>query len=104
LLEPAGSVSFPWLALITPGAMFLLIALFWRINISHYTVYAPLYIAGKGLSIITTLFWIFFAKSYMIRELILDNTASFIVPGVVLFMLLGDVLSAWLVSKIVKSS
>jgi hypothetical protein len=103
LLEPAGRVSFPWLALITPGAMFLLIALFWRINISHYGIYAPLYMAGKGLSIITTLFWLFFAKSYMIRELFFDNTASVIIPGIVLFMLLGDILSTWLVSKIVKS-
>jgi hypothetical protein len=99
LLQPEGAVPFPWLALITPGAMFLLMALFWRLNRTRYRVYAPLYLAGKGLSIITVMFWIFFVKGYMIKELLFSGVALVIVPGVVFFLMLGDMLSVWLVGK-----
>jgi len=64
LLQPEGAAPFPWLALIAPGAMFLLMALFWRLNIARYRVYGPLYLAGKGLSVVTAIFWLFFLESY----------------------------------------
>jgi len=99
LLQPEGAITFPWLALITPGAMFLLMALFWRLNMFRYRVYGPLYLAGKGLSVITVMFWLFFAESYIIKELFLYGAALFIVPGIVFFLILGDILSVWLVSK-----
>jgi len=104
LLQPEGAIVFPWLALITPGAMFLLIALFWRLNMARYRVYGPLYLAGKGLSVITVMFWIFFIKSYMIEELLFYGAALFIAPGIVFFLILGDILSVWLVSKMVRST
>jgi len=104
LLQPAGIASFPWLALITPGAMFLLMALFWRLNMDRYRSYGPLFIAGKGLGIITTIFWIFFVKSSMIREMFLSDTALFLIPGIVFFLVIGDVLSVWLVITIIKST
>jgi len=104
LLQPEGASAFPWLALITPGAMFLLIMLFWRINITYYRAYGPLYLAGKGLSIITTMFWLFFTKSSMIRELFYHDAALLIVPGIVFFLMLGDMLSIWLVNGIIKST
>jgi hypothetical protein len=103
LAQPEGETPFPWLALITPGAMFLLIALFWRLNVARYRVYGPLYLAGKGLSVITAMLWIFFLKSYMIKELLFFDAALFIVPGIAFFLILGDVLSVWLVSKMVRS-
>ena len=103
LLQPEGAITFPWLAVITPGAMFLLIALFWRLNMSRYHVYGPLYLAGKGLSVITVLFWLFFIKSYMIRELLFYGAVLFIVPGIAFFLILGDILSVWLVSKMMRS-
>jgi hypothetical protein len=102
-LEPAGNASFPWLAVIAPGTMFLLITLFLRLNMARYRAYAPLYMAGKGLSVITTIFWLFFAKSYIIRDLFLGSAALYTVPGIILFLLLGDIVSLWLVSRIVKS-
>ena len=103
LLQPAGTVSFPWLALITPGAMFLLMALFWRLNMDRYRSYGPLFMAGKGLSIITTMFWIFFIKSSMIRELLLSDEALLLIPGIIFFLVIGDILSVWLVITIIKS-
>jgi hypothetical protein len=102
-LEPIGNVNFPWLAMITPGAMFLLIALFLRLNLDRYLVYAPLYLAGKGLSVITTIFWLFFAKSYIISDLLFNKAALYIMVGIVLFLLLGDIISTWKVNKIMKN-
>jgi len=104
LLQPEGMAVFPWLALITPGAMFLLMAVFWRLNMVRYSSYCPLYLAGKGLSIITTMFWILWGKSSMIRELFLHVMALFIVPGIVFFLVLGDILSAWLVITMMEST
>jgi len=104
LSQPVGTMSFPWLALITPGAMFLLMALFWRLNMDRYRSFGPLYMAGKGLSIITTTFWLFFTKSSMIRELLINDAAIFLIPGIVFFLVIGDVLSVWLVITIIKST
>ena len=104
LLQPEGTASFPWLALITPGALFLLMALFWRLNMARYRSYGPLFMAGKGLSIITAIFWIFFIKSSIIRELFLSDTALFLIPGIVFFLVIGDILSVWLVITIIKST
>ena len=99
LLQPEGTVAFPWLALITPGAMFLLMTLFWLLNISRYRVFCSLYIAGKGIGIITALFWLFFTKSYMISELYFYGIEELVASGVTAFLLLGDVLSVWLVNR-----
>ncbi|MDR0455788.1 MAG: hypothetical protein LBH20_03785 [Treponema sp.] len=104
LLQPEGAITFPWLALIAPGAMFLLMVLFWRLNMSRYRVYGPLYLAGKGLSVITTMFWLFFVRSYMIRELLFYGAALIIAPGIVFFLILGDMLSVWLVGRMMRST
>jgi len=103
LLQPEGAASFPWLALVTPGALFALMALFWRLNMARYRSYGPLFLAGKVLGIITTMFWIFFVKSSMIRELMMSDVALFLVPGIVFFLVIGDVLSVWLVVAMIKS-
>jgi hypothetical protein len=103
LLRPEGGAAFPWLALITPGAMFLLITLFGRLNMPLYRSYGPLYLAGKALSIVSTMFWLFFLKSFMIRELFSHGMALLIVPGIAFFLVLGDILSVWLVNTIVRS-
>ena len=86
LLQPEGVAGFPWLAVITPGSMFLLMALFWWINMTRYRVYSPLYLAGKGLSIVTAMFWLFFTKNYMMGEPLLHGATIFIVPGIVFFI------------------
>lgn len=96
-LQPEGEIPFPWLALITPGAMFFLISLFWQINIARYHLFSPLYLAGKGFAIVTTALWLFFAKNDMIREMFINQTARSMAPGMVLFLLLGDLISVWIV-------
>ena len=100
LLQPEGEISFPWLAALTPGAMFFLMALFWLFNIPGYRVFSPLYLAGKGFGIATTTLWLFFAKGDTIRELLTGSAALFIAPGILVFFLLGDLFSVWIVVKI----
>jgi len=104
LLQPEGTAAFPWLALITPGAMFLLMTLFGWLNLSLYRSYGPLYLAGKALSITSTMFWLFFLKSFMIGELISHGAALLIVPGIVFFLALGDMLSVWQVFIIMRNT
>ncbi|MCL2128434.1 MAG: hypothetical protein FWH38_09285 [Treponema sp.] len=100
VLQPEGALAFPWLALITPGALFALMALFWRLNLPRYRLYCPLYLAGKGFSVLTTFFWIFFIKSDTMRGLLFSGTALLVMPGIAVFLLLGDILSAWIAAKL----
>jgi hypothetical protein len=103
-LQPAGELAFPWLALITPGALFLLMALFWLLDVARYRVFCPLFLAGKGLSIITAVVWLFYEKSTIIKELLFDSKASYVVLGIVSFLVLGDLLSTVIAAKIMKVS
>jgi hypothetical protein len=101
VLQPEAETPFPWLALITPGALFFLMALFW-LHEARYRFYCPLYLAGKGFSVVTFLLWIFFTGNDMIREMIYGHLARYIAPGAVFFLLLGDMLSVWTVIIIMK--
>ena len=101
VLQPEAETPFPWLALITPGALFFLMALSW-LHDARYRFYCPLYLAGKGFSVVTFLLWIFFAGNDMIREMIYGNLARYIAPGTVFFLLLGDMLSVWTVIILMK--
>ena len=96
VLQPETETPFPLLALITPGALFFLMALFW-LQDTRYCLFFPLYLAGKGLSVITAVLWLFFAGSDMIRELLYGHLALLIAPCIAFFLYLGDMLSAWAV-------
>jgi len=100
-LQPGGAPPFPLLALIAPGALFPLMALFWLLRLRRYREYGPLFLVGKGLSVITALFWIFFANNHMIREL-LTGAEGFFVSALALFLVPGDMLSAWLAARILR--
>ena len=100
LLQPKGELPFPWLVLITPGAMFFLITLYWFFNIARYHLFSPIYLAGKSFGILTTALWIFFMKNDTIRELLFNSLARIIVPGIAIFLLLGDLLSIWIVVRL----
>ncbi|MCL2192531.1 MAG: hypothetical protein FWB78_03940 [Treponema sp.] len=100
-LQIGGSAPLPLLSLITPGALFFLIALFWLLDMPRYRVYGPLYLVGKGLGVMTALLWIFFTDNYIIRELIV-GTERFFASGIVLLLVPGDMFSAWLVMKIMR--
>jgi len=103
VLQPESETPFPWLALITPGALFFLMALFW-LQDPRYQLFRPLYLAGKGFSVVTFLFWIFFTGKDMIKEMLFGNMAWYIAPGAVFFLLFGDVLSLWTVILIMKGN
>ena len=92
-LRPESETPFPWLALITPGALFFLMALFW-LQDPRYRLFCPLYLAGKGLSVITAILWLFFEGRDMIRGLLFSRPALLITPGIAFFLYLGDILSA----------
>jgi len=100
-LQPVGTAPFPLLALITPGALFFLMALFWTLDLPRYRVYGPLFLVGKGLGIITAVFWILFTDTYMIGEL-LQGTEWLLATGIVLFLVPGDTLSAWMVIRLMR--
>jgi hypothetical protein len=104
ILQPEGAMSFPWLALISPGAMFLLMTVFWRLDMPRYALFSPLYLAGKILSALTVLFWFFSAKNDMIRQFLGGSAALFIASGILVFLLLGDMLSALAVMIIFKEN
>jgi hypothetical protein len=100
VLRPEGGIPFPWLALISAGAMFFLMPLFWLINMPQYRSFCPLYLAGKGLGILTTVIWLFFGKNSTIRELLVENPLPIFSRGISDFLLIGDLLSVWLVISI----
>jgi len=102
VLQPEGAAPFPWLALITPGALFFLMALFWLKDL-RYRLFCPLYMAGKGFSVATFMLWLFFTGNDIIKGLLYSRLARFIAPGAVFFLLLGDMLSVWAVLIIMKS-
>ena len=100
-LQIGRSAPFPLLALVAPGALFFLMALFLLLDASHYRAYAPLYMAGKGLGVITAAFWIFFADGNMMRDMLFGADRVFAL-GIALILVLGDPLSAGLASKIMR--
>ena len=103
VLQPEGGAAFPWIAAISPGALFFLMALFWRLDRSRYRAYGPLYLAGKRISIITTLLWYFLQKNDTIHYMPVDNPARLIMPGIIVFFLLGDMISSWQAVRLMKT-
>jgi len=101
VLQPEAETPFPWLALVTPGALFFLMALFW-LQDPRYGLFCPVYLAGKGFSVITFALWLFFTGNDMIKGLLYGYLARYLAPGAVFFLLLGDMLSVWTVIMIVK--
>ena len=104
ILQPEGTMSFPWLAVVSPGAMFLLMALFWLIDMPRYASFRPLYLAGKTMSAAAALFWLFLSENDTIKQIFSGAAASFAAPGVLFFMLPGDMLSALAVLILFKDN
>jgi len=101
VLRPEAGTPFPWLALITPGALFFLMALFW-LQDPRYGLFCPIYLAGKGFGVITFLLWLFFTGNGIINGLSDGYPARYLTPGAVFFLLPGDILSIWTVITIIK--
>ena len=98
----AGSAtSFPILPLLTPGALFFLMSLFWLLDATGHRAYGPLYLTGKALGIITAAVWILLADGHLAREFV-GGSERFFASGVVFFLIPGDLLSAWLAFRIMR--
>ena len=100
VLQPQGSAAFPWLTLITPGALYLLMAFFWLLDISRYQMFYPLFLTGKGISLCSAAIWLFFAKSDMIKTVFMAGQERYLIPGIAFFLITGDLLSGWITLKI----
>ena len=57
VFEPADSTGFPRLVYTVPGAIFPLMALFIWIDITRYSAYIPLFIAGKCITLFSLFIW-----------------------------------------------
>lgn len=100
-LQPAWELPFPTLPAITPGGLFFIMALFLALDARRYIAFCPLYLAGKVLSVVISLIWIFFADIHTMAAF-LDGTRRFFVAGFVIFLVAGDMLCALFVSRIIR--
>ena len=103
LFQPEQKLAFPWMAMIAPAAMFFLMALFLCIDSSRYRTFCPLYIAGKGLVIITTMIWHFFIRTDTINEASGIDIIFITMPLIVFFMVIVEILSAMTAYLILRS-
>ena len=99
--QAAAALPFPVLPLITPGALFFLMSLFWLLDAPRYRAYGPLFAVGKGLGVVTAVSWLLLTDGSVLREFLV-GPGRFFVPAVVFFLIPGDVLSAWLAMRIMR--
>ena len=93
--------AFPILPLLTPGALFFLMSLFWLLDAPGHRAYGPLYLTGKALGVITAVLWVLLAREEAALDFVV-GTGRFFASGVVLFLIPGDLLSAWLALRIMR--
>ena len=99
-LQP-GWAPLPLLAMIAPGALFLLMALFLLLDLTRYEAYGPLFLVGKGLSVVTVGVWLALMDINTIFE-IPDFTEFRWALGTIMFLGPFDVLSACMAAAIIR--
>jgi len=99
--QAGAATSFPILPLLTPGALFFLMSLFWLLDAPGHRAYGPLFLTGKALGVITAAIWILLADDRVAREFA-DGAERLVASGVSLFLIPGDILSAWLALGIMR--
>jgi hypothetical protein len=88
-----GDGEFPGLIFGAPNALFLLMALFMLVDFNRYTAYAPLYTAGKILSIFVLAGSGFFWRDRIVQTILLKGLGSLYAAGGLLAIALGDIFS-----------
>ena len=88
VLRPGMGAAFPWLVFAVPHALFLLMTLFLWLDFSRYSVYRPLYISGKCLSIFSVMGWFVFSRQP------LNEWGVSCPAGVLIILFCGDLISA----------
>jgi hypothetical protein len=95
LAAPTGEeVVFPALVFGAANALFVLMALFvWRDPL-RYGVYAPLYTAGKAISVIAALGWCVVSWQRIVNTIFINDSDILVVLGLLMCIAAGDILSA----------
>jgi hypothetical protein len=101
---------FPFLAYVTPNALFPLMALFLWVGIGEFEAYLPLYLAGKIIAVIAFYAWGFFSFRPALELPLMGLDRESIAQGIILlsggFVLsLGDVFSifgGWMLHRRIK--
>ncbi|MDR0878591.1 MAG: hypothetical protein LBN21_11100 [Treponema sp.] len=93
LLRPDGG-EFPVLVYSVSNALFLLMAVFLLIDPVKYGSYASLYLAGKCISLFSILLWFVFSRADLYTAQLMENPAVFVVLRALLFLLMGEIISA----------
>jgi hypothetical protein len=89
-----GDGEFPDLIFGVPNALFPLMALFMLVDFGRYMAYAPLYTAGKVLSILVLAGSGFFWRDRIVQTILLKGPEPLYTVGGLLAIALGDVFSA----------
>ncbi|MDR2747640.1 MAG: hypothetical protein LBB77_09375 [Treponema sp.] len=88
-----GDGEFPSLIFGVPNALFPLMALFMLMDFNRYMAYAPLYTAGKVLSILVLAGSGFFWRDKIIQTVLLEGPDLLYAAGGLLIIVLGDIFS-----------
>jgi hypothetical protein len=91
-VAPGGEAVFPALVYGAANALFLLMALFVRLDPVRYGAYVPLYTAGKVISVVSAL-GVFFVDLDRIFNPIFIDDSGILVILLLLCIALGDILS-----------
>ncbi|GHU86839.1 hypothetical protein FACS189476_00960 [Spirochaetia bacterium] len=95
LTTPAGEgAAFPVLVYGVANALFLLMALFVRLDPIRYGVYVPLYTAGKVIAAVAALGWCVFSRGQIVNAVFMGDYSMLTTLGLLLCIALGDILSA----------
>jgi hypothetical protein len=89
----AGDGEFPALIFGAPNALFLLMALFMLADFKRHAAYAPLYTAGKALSVLALAGSGFFWRDKILQTMLLKGQGSLYAAGGLVAAALGDLLS-----------
>jgi hypothetical protein len=92
VLQPAGSIAFPWIVFTASGALYPLITLFFWLDSERYKSYIMLYFAGKCVNISSLLGWFIITRRGTMNVLLLETGY---LTGIIL--LIGDILSILIV-------
>ncbi|MDR2393893.1 MAG: hypothetical protein LBD93_07045 [Treponema sp.] len=81
---------FPYVVYVVPNALFPLMTYFLWIRLSLYRSYIPLYIAGKTITLVSLMGWVFFSFQGIIAAL---NRGTRGILGFTLLLIVADIFS-----------
>ncbi|GHT55303.1 hypothetical protein FACS1894109_01580 [Spirochaetia bacterium] len=92
-LTTGEGAAFPVLVYGVANALFLLMALFVRLDPIRYGVYVPLYTAGKVIAAVAVLGWCVFSREQIVNAVFMSDDSMLTALGLLICIGLGDILS-----------